>query len=434
MLLGKCEIALKFKYKMMIINCLLIFNSQHSTKELNVKNRKLSQLKEKRKLPHMRSFTDQFDNHLSDSGFKSNCQQDKMKANEKPNNQKREIPYVLSFVGGFFTLKLYKNLTDSQSYESDNLPLLSMQMKQPNMMTVQDSMEKIEQFSLFNLSIGLVDQDKKSTEFNDTVFDTHRGELDDTGITPSLFEWKRIKCRNTNSTKIQCNMRKPIQLQFTPNNVEKLIQLKEMLEKIVYGDATTNAPTTNARPIVQYNKIKEIRKLIGEANSIEFNVTKVSVNFMTSMDRLVSIALFKWNNKITVQMHPEQICFAMDVNSLVVNTQNFMLLNPMSFGIDFVLSQEKWNNRLMILTNFTSNRIHLQINPSDFWTFAKVQLDFWSCFTRHIKSNGNEIEENEQASGQISQRNNFDNLIAYELPKQSLDNQHNEEYFQDDLR
>lgn len=52
---------------------------------------------------------DQFDNHLSDSGFKSNCYPDKRKSSEKSSSPKIEIPQMMSFVGGAFTVQLYKS-------------------------------------------------------------------------------------------------------------------------------------------------------------------------------------------------------------------------------------------------------------------------------------------------------------------------------------
>lgn len=61
------------------------------------------------KSAHFRAINDQFDNYLSDSGFKSNCYQDKRKSNEKLGTQKIEVPHMLSFVGGAFTVQLYKN-------------------------------------------------------------------------------------------------------------------------------------------------------------------------------------------------------------------------------------------------------------------------------------------------------------------------------------
>lgn len=61
------------------------------------------------KVGTFRPAIDQFDNHLSDSGFKSNCYPDKRKSNEKLGKRKIEVPHMLSFVGGAFTVQLYKN-------------------------------------------------------------------------------------------------------------------------------------------------------------------------------------------------------------------------------------------------------------------------------------------------------------------------------------
>lgn len=69
----------------------------------------------------MRTFADQFDNHFSDSGFKSHCNQDKSKINDKLDIPKREIPYVWSFVGGTFTLKLFENSVSHLFPSSKNL-------------------------------------------------------------------------------------------------------------------------------------------------------------------------------------------------------------------------------------------------------------------------------------------------------------------------
>lgn len=77
---------------------------------------KASNLKAKKQKSHTnekcgqkhRAMTDQFDNHLSDSGFKSNFYPDKRKSTEKLTTQKVEVPHTLSFVGGAFTVQLYK--------------------------------------------------------------------------------------------------------------------------------------------------------------------------------------------------------------------------------------------------------------------------------------------------------------------------------------
>lgn len=317
-----------------------------------------------------------------------------------------------------------------------NTPLVCVQMMQPNFYCVEDSVESIERFSLYNLTLKMFNQkiwEQTSAEFGDIIFDTHKGELDDTGITPALFEFHRIITRdkNKNDVKLQCNWRKPIQIKLTPDSVENAFNFKKLIDHIFHKDDTISADT--GRPIIHLNNIKEIRKLTGDVDSIEFNMTKISINFMTSMDRVVSFALFKWNNKIDIRERIKQINYTSSIDSFAINTQNSMLLNPTSMTFECVLSQEKWSKRLVISTNFTSNIIHLQINPIDFWTFAKIHLDFWSCLSRHANTASNSAMGNQMQPGLSN--NLAENLKSYELPQVSASNSRTkEEYFQDDLR
>ncbi|XP_031633200.1 vacuolar protein sorting-associated protein 13B isoform X2 [Contarinia nasturtii] len=378
---------------------------------------------------HFRTINDQFDNHLSDSGFKSNCYHDKRKSNEKLSTQKIDIPHMLSFVGGAFTVQLYNKIVQHQ-----NIPLMAVQMMQPNFYCVHESAETMERLSLFNLTLKMHNQ--KVWEQSDIIFDTHKSELDETGISPALIEFQRVICRtdNDNDIKVQCNVRKPIQIKLTPTSVENLFGFKETMEHVFYKDRIINSQV-NERPILHLNNIKEIRKLIGGPNSIEFNMTKISINFMTSMDRVVSLSLFKWNNKISVHERMKQITYSTNIDSVSVNTQNSMLLNPTSMTFECALSQEKWSKRLVISTNFTSNIIHLQINPNDFWTFAKVQLDFWSCINRCFNATNQHAKEKECHLHQNKPEYNAEHLNSYELPRIAPSNSRtNEEYFQDDLR
>lgn len=382
---------------------------------------------------HFRTINDQFDNHLSDSGFKSNCYQDKRKSIEKLSTQKIDIPHMVSFVGGAFTVQLYNKIAQVQ-----NIPLIAIQMMQPNFYCVHDLNETIERLSLFNLTLKMHNPkvlEQNAVEFGDIIFDTHKGELDETGISPALFEFQRVTCRmeNKNDIKVQCNVRKPIQIKLTPNSVENLFCFKETMEHVFYKGQQINSEAYE-RPILHLNNIKEIRKLIGGPNSIEFNMTKISINFMTSMERVVSLSLFKWNNKINVHERMKQITYATNIDSISVNTQNSMLLHPTSMTFECVLSQEKWSKRLVISTNFSSNIMHLQIQPNDFWTFAKVQLDFWSCINRCFNTTSEQHEKQSESSAHGTE---FDgeNLKLYELPRISASNSRsNEEYFQDDLR
>lgn len=281
--------------------------------------------------------------------------------------------------------------------------------------------------------------DESSVEFSDVIFDTHRSELDETGIAPPLFEFQRITTRNDNKSdiKVHCNVRKPIQIKLTPTSVTNLFNFKDTINRIL----RTPNPKSNQcteHSILRLNNIREIRKLIGGPNSIEFNMAKISINFMTSLDRVVSLALFKWTNKIDVRERLKQISYTTNIETISMNTQNSMLLHPTTIAFECVLSQEKWSKRLVISTSFTSNFIHLQINPSDFWTFAKVQLDFWSCINRCFVADTNTDTDAPNANDEVNenlQRPKLENGILYELPRITRSNSRaNEEYFQDDLR
>lgn len=312
-------------------------------------------------------------------------------------------------------------------------------MMQPNFYCIQDAAEAMERLSVFNLTLKIFNQniwEQTSAEFGDVIFDTHNGELDETGISPALFEFQRITSQSDNKkdVKLQFNWQKPIQIKLTPESVDKLFNLKEEIDRIIRKDDQMSGQDCG-RPIIHLNNIKEIRKLIGESNSIEFNMTKISINFMTSMDRVVSFALFKWNNKFDIRERIKQITYATSIDSATINTQNSMLLNPTTMAFECVLSQEKWSKRLVISTNFTSNIIHLQINPNDFWTFAKIHLDFRSCFNRHMSPTTEDSITKQQTTPDAANFVSPDNCQSYELPQiTGPSNRTNEEYFQDDLR
>lgn len=317
---------------------------------------------------------------------------------------------------------------------------MCVQMMQPNFYCVRDSRETIERLSIYNLTIKIHNQsvwEQTSVEFSDVIFDTHRGELDETGITPALIEFQRITAFNDNNqtdVKVVCNVRKPIQIKLTPINVTNLFSIKDTVYRVLHKNSPKSMRSNDDRPIHRLNNIKDIRKLIGTPNSIEFNLAKISINFMTSLDRVVSLALFKWNNKISVSDRLKQISYATNMDTVSVNTQNSMLLHPTSLAFECMLSQEKWSKRLVIATNFTSNIIRLQINPNDFWTFAKVHLDFWTCIKRCF-STTNLVEIEPGSNVADAQYPDLADRYSYELPHVTMSNNRaNEEYFQDDLR
>lgn len=375
-----------------------------------------------------RTFVEQHE--FSDSGFRSNLYYpDKSKDIEQANNQKHVTPHIWSFVGGHFTIQLYNDL-DAQRCN----PLILIKLIQPNMLTIVNYTEKVVHLSLFDLSVKLPGPNQ--TQIDNVVFNTHQGESDDSGIPAAIIELEKIISHATNETKIKCNIRRSIDIQLTPEDIDKLLSLNELIQHIICPTKSATSQPNYVRPIIRYNNVKELSKLIGIANSIEINAVKFSAEFMTSMERLLNITLFKWNCKIAIEKHPEQIAIVTACHSLLINTQDSMLLHPTSIHFDCNLSQEKWSKKLLIASNFTSNGMHFSMDPMDFWTFAKVQLDFWACFNRHFKwsENDNQMDKTDSGAGK-DQNFTGDNLNAYELPSTAeYNDQNNEEYFQDDLR
>lgn len=312
-----------------------------------------------------------------------------------------------------------------------------MRFKQPNLYFVQDQNECIQQISLYNLSVQLHDRgifEKSGNVFGDNIFDTYRGELDETGISPTLFELKKTINLISGERKVQCAMRRPIQLRFTPKSVEKLLHFQDTIEKLLYRE---QVKCHRPRSIVRYNKIKEIKKLIGDMNCIEFSMVKFTVNFMTSTNCLLSLCFFKFDSKINLQEHPQQLILNANINSFVLNTESSMILHPMSVNFDCTLTQEKWNRRLLITSNIASNVIDLQISPNDIQTFAKIQVEFLACINRHSKAVAQTTRFTEHAAENENQLKFIDasDLIRCDLPKvTSSSTNAAEEYFQDDLR
>lgn len=400
----------------------------------------------------MISSHDQFD---SDSGFKSNLCNERTKSNAKAVNALRtEIPHSFSFVGGLFTIQMFKNTVSSRNQikfsaklnrflhflllqPSDDIeasiPLISVRMDQPNLLIMRDIVECHRHISLSNLSFRLFDETifaKTSQTFGDIVLDTHRGELDESGITPTLFELKQISSQNNNETKIVCVMRKPLQLRFTPKSIQKLLSLKDTISDIFSGEQVGHAADTPLQPIVRYNKISEIRKLFGNATTVDFHMSKFIVDLMSSTNCLLSMCLYKLDSKVSAQEYPEQLTLNVNLNSLAVNTDCSMVLHPTTVDFDCILTQEKWNRRLLVVANIAANIIDLQISPTDIQTLAKIQVEFMTCMQQRN-------DEGKVDADQATERPHFDRdcSIQVVLPPATNQSAHTEDqFFQDDLR
>lgn len=313
-------------------------------------------------------------------------------------------------------------------------PLISVRLDQPNLLITRDVIECIQHISLYNLSVRLFDEtifEKTSQTFGDIVVDTHRGELDESGITPTLFELKQTTNRSNAETKIVCTMRKPVQLRVAPKSIQKLLLLNDTIADIFRAEREPADVVVESQPIVRYNKISEIKKLFGNATAIDFHMSKLIIDLMSSTNCLLSMCLYKLDCSVCVQDYPnEQLAFNVNLNSLAVNTDSSMVLHPTTLDFDCVLAQEKWNRRLLVSANFAANIIDMQMSPADIQTFAKIQVELMTCMQQRHECGKDDAD-------MTKERPHFDgaNSIQVILPAAVNPSTHSEDqFFQDDLR
>lgn len=316
-----------------------------------------------------------------------------------------------------------------------SVPLISIRLDQPNILVNQETHEYHRHISLYNLNVRLFDESifaKTSQPFGDIILDTHRGELDDSGIAPTLFELTQTSGGYINpETKIVCVMRRPLQLRFAPKSIQKLLQLKETIAQMFTSDQQVTVDP-KAQPIIRYNKISEIKKLFGNATAVDFHMSKFIVDFMSSTNSLLSLSLFKLDSSIAVQDYPEQLSLNVNLSSMAVNTDCSMVLHPTTIDFDCVLTQEKWNRRLLVAANVAANIVDLQISPADIQTLAKIQVEFLSCMQQR-----NDEEDDDEVAATQTVRPQYDRTTSTQIVLPAATNQSahaEDQFFQDDLR
>lgn len=380
----------------------------------------------------MQKMTPNADHFDSDSGFKSNWCNDKARLVEKPSPSIRPtLPRMFSFVGGIFTLQIFNRRANSD----DSEPLISVRLEQPNVFTRSDSIEHVRRACLYDITVSLhdeTDSEKPAKLFDDVILDTHRGELSDSGVSPPLLEFKALQTKG--ESKVVCAVKKSLRINVQPRSVDKMLLVNEIIAGIFAEEDEPPAPKKKSKPISRYNNVREIRKLFGEVTTVEFSVTRLSSKFVTSKYSFLNFCIFKCDGRVRISEPAEQIALSASFGSIAVNSENSMILNPASVEFDCVLSQEKWDRRLIIVVNLQSNIFDLQISPTDVQTFAKVQVEFMSCLNRHTRADTPEKGMLEVSSGG-AEKIDQSRLIPIELPALKTNEvQQDDQFFQDDLR
>lgn len=311
--------------------------------------------------------------------------------------------------------------------------MITICLQQPNIFTRIDNNEQVRRACLYDISVNLhIEQSTEKLEkvFDENFINTQRGETTESGIMPPLIEFKETQTKN--DIKVRCSMRKSLQLNVQPQSVEKLMSINEIISKIFTINNQTDV--IERKPISRFNKIRKLRKLFGNVTSIEFDMTRLTMKFITSKYSFLNVCLFKCDGKIRIMDSIEQIACNINFGSIALNSENSMILNPAAVEFDCILSQEKWDRRLIIATNLQSNVFDLQISPTDIQTFAKVQVEFMSCFNRQSRSTTPEKGIFEVNAGK-TEKCDQTSLVPICLPEfKGYSDQQDDQFFQDDLR
>lgn len=380
-------------------------------------------------LQRISSNADQFD---SDSGFKSNWCNDKLKIGEKRLSRVYPtLPRIFSFVGGVFTFEIFsENALNDNSSEL----LLSIRLQQPNIFTQIDSNEQVQRVCLYDISVNLhIEQTFKKTEklFDGVILSTQCGETTESGIMPPLIDLKEI--RKKNEAKIICALKKSLQINIQPQSVEKLMHINDIIGSIFISD--NKIMEKKMLPIARYNKIRKIRKNLSNITTIEFSMTRLATKLITSKYSFLNLCAFKCDGKVRIIDITDQIVVSASCGSIALNSENSMILNPAALEFDCIFSEEKWDRRLNIAMNLQSNIFDLQISPTDIQTLAKVQVEFTSCLNRQSKVSKQEKDKIDADIG-TSDKINYTKLVPIILPefKTKYEQQQDDQFFQDDLR
>lgn len=296
------------------------------------------------------------------------------------------------------------------------------------------------------MTISLFDNpiyQETSEEFGDIIFTTSLGQLDESGIPPSLLYMKSTIQYPSNEINLQCHIKKPIKVRLTPVNLEKIFAVKDLLSGIFVSSDPVQE-TIPFRPISRINKIKSIKQQLFGASNIDLLIAKTDICLLTPNSCALNFSFFKFDAKLGIKTFPERLNVTANIDSMLINSEYSIILHPMTMNFGCLLAQDKWNKHLSTTVDFHSNYIGFQICPNDVLTIAKTQKAFLTCISRGFatfsvveideeKTDGTMEVDGSTRSASISKAMDKQIPVTTPVPVE-CPNHYVDEYFQDDLR
>lgn len=202
-------------------------------------------------------------------------------------------------------------------------------------------------------------------DFSINILETRPGIPDiETGIFPSLCTIKWIKGPTKLST-LDIQLTKPIKVLFSMDRIERFIMIyhKLMLE---FLDSTSEVePIDIEEEIIeelgllgvrerrlrfydQYERFKEIKRILLGLSFINVEVSQIVVAVKTSKDIELTMSIGELNHNITINNRPERVTFVLKYDYLTLaisqGAWKKLLLNPWSLSTELILFWEPWQD------------------------------------------------------------------------------------------
>lgn len=295
------------------------------------------------------------------------------------------------------------------------------------MLIAQSSLDKTIQLSLFDLSFKLGSSNPTSEEgekFDVTVFDTHKGNLNELGIPPSLIMFKEYTTPGGDKN-LDIHIDRPMQLYLSPQILDQLISVNSEL-RIYIGKGELQPGSVNSSS----NTIQSIKSYLRDASRFSFSIAETDFHCTVPNEFSLKFYLSKMAVKLNIFDYPKRLTLDGYVNSVVVSMDRFVIVNPLSVHIICVLTQEQWKKTPLLTCKINSPCIDVNIAPQNIVQALKARDSFASCFEKYFA-------ENRSRSSTLTAHPlvDYSNLVPIKLPVHTASSKFSsEEHYRDDLR
>lgn len=274
--------------------------------------------------------------------------------------------------------------TDVATDDTDaikRLALVSMTLFQPNVLISQSLIEKISQFSLFNANLKLgaaIPKKDALNEFDDTIFTTKPGRVNQFGIQPPLISFKE-HLLPTGNKDIDLSAKRPIVICFNHRVFDKVLKICQIAD--VLSTDSKPAKTEPVYPPIDKSahKIRSLRRSLFNANRIDVSLGSIDLQCECPTSKYsVRFGVDSTNARITFTDRPHCLRFDGCVRSMMMWAGSGVVLHPLSLQVKGRLTKQVWKRVPLLEANVQSGFVDMCLGPENLRNLSVAQKVFAS--------------------------------------------------------